>query len=269
MKKILIVLIATNFFYLFFIHLPYAEAGVYKDNAYWFYPGLNGEYKIYQSRPTYNGNTTVMDGTFVPVGWERYNFDYWVDAYNGCKIFGGCNVSNFRWLSSNTGDAHVGYDVSVGFLGTVYMEWEITAKPLPGTDPNDWFRFSVDPSPPSTTKTDTLKSGSTLAPGVYSLGSVVEVNLNATDNGNLAASGVLTTQYKINNSDWQAYSNPFTISDPDGGTYSITYRSIDNLYNTESESSYTIAFAPEPISSILFVTGGSLLAGRRFLRRKA
>ena len=60
----------------------------------------------------------------------------------------------------------------------------------------------------------------------------VTVTLAATDTG---GSGVDRTEYRINGGDWQAYTAPFTRSQP--GDYAIDYRSVDRTGNLEETKS--------------------------------
>ncbi|MFX1477535.1 MAG: OmpL47-type beta-barrel domain-containing protein [Promethearchaeota archaeon] len=58
-------------------------------------------------------------------------------------------------------------------------------------------------------------------------------------------SGISTTFYRINNSNWIIYINPFNLSDFDSGTYVISFYSIDYADNIE-ETHSLIIFLIEP-----------------------
>ena len=71
-----------------------------------------------------------------------------------------------------------------------------------------------------------------------------QFTLTSNDN---SESGVSTTQYKIDNSAWIPYSGSFTLSTYDSGVYTITYRSIDVVGNTETEKSIEITLYIPPL----------------------
>jgi len=89
----------------------------------------------------------------------------------------------------------------------------------------------------------------------------VTITLNATDN----LAGVNATYYKIDDGDWQTYTEPFNFSAE--GIHKIYYYSIDNAGNVEDEKNFTIKIdtkAPtaklnEPQEGYIYIAGRKLM----------
>lgn len=77
----------------------------------------------------------------------------------------------------------------------------------------------------------------------------VEVTLSASDN----CSGVASTEYSLDGTNWQPYTGAFTISDE--GTTTISYRSADRAQNTEGIKTFPITIDLAPTSANGEITG--------------
>ncbi|MFX1387589.1 MAG: OmpL47-type beta-barrel domain-containing protein [Promethearchaeota archaeon] len=60
-------------------------------------------------------------------------------------------------------------------------------------------------------------------------------------------SGVSLIRYKINDSSWNDYTGPFSLSGYEYGIYNISYYAIDVVGHVESVNSILIALIPEPL----------------------
>ena len=104
---------------------------------------------------------------------------------------------------------------------------------------------TADNAPPNTLLS-AVKADTTSYNGVDWTNQDVTITLSATDTGT-PATGVASTQYKIDLGSYQTYTAPFTISTE--GLHTVTYLSTDNSGNVEGGQTFTVKIdktAPAP-----------------------
>jgi len=167
---------------------------------------------------------------------------------------------NSTWYTIDNGNINITFN---GLSGTINQtEWG-----KKGNEPvtirfyaNDSFGFesyaevmiNKDIDPPSSIISFTPHSGT----------NIVNRSTNFTltsDDG--SGSGVLMRWYKINDSVWMEYTNPFSLSAYSAGDYLISYYSIDEVGNEETEYSILVNLEDTPSES----TPSSVIPGYNIL----
>jgi parallel beta-helix repeat protein len=207
---------------------PYAIDSDSQDNYPLLNPLDNWPPTIMNLQPpdtsTTNDNTpTISADYYDPSGIDVSSVVLEVDGVD-VTSFAMVTVSDVNYIPSAT--------LSDG-IHTIYLE----VKDIYGNSVMKTWSFTVDTTPPITT----------INPNNYTvkLGSLF--TLMATDG--ITGSGVSFTQYKIDDGPWIDYSVSFSIDTY--GYQNISYRSVDNLGNTENEKTLSIYVPEVPVTTII------------------
>ncbi|MGF9753812.1 ThuA domain-containing protein [Microvirga sp. 0TCS3.31] len=119
------------------------------------------------------------------------------------------------------------YDGPLNSLGLMAIGPE---QEEPASVEFDFFRLDTEEEPP----TDTTAPVTTATQAVVEDG--VQVTLTATDE--TGGSGVASTEYRIDEGEWTAYTAPFVVSEP--GTHTVEFRSTDVAGNEEAAKSLEV-----------------------------
>ena len=171
---------------------------------------------------TVNIRTVDLSGSFADPGWLDTHTAAW-DFGDGLGTAAG-TVEEENDEPDATGTVTGGY---------TYAEDGIYTATLTVTDDDegvgtDTLKVTIDATPPITE----------ITVGEPQYGSFVtsstQFNLQATDN----LSGVDKTEYKIDEGEWTAYTEPFALTEE--GKRVVSYRSIDNVGNQEETKTLTV-----------------------------
>ena len=228
--------------------IAYASAKGKTQQPESWYGACSGNIPIVQQDSTANYPDSMAPSTTPSIGlpWYSFSGDLYVSPSTTISLIvieQGCPTSGVEftkykidggfWTTYTDPFTLLGYSDGSHTI-EYYSQDNNGNEEVPGLLP-----LILDGTPPTTTisiGTPKHEDG-----GDTYVTSTTQFTLSAVD----AVSGVKITEYRIDGGGWNTYSAPFTLPGPDG-TYTIEYRSTDNVENVETSSSVTVILDDTP-----------------------
>jgi len=182
---------------------------------------------------------------FIVISPDYYGgdeFEIYFEGRNSYDVDG--NIVGYLWDFDDGTTSEESYVTHVFPEGDRVYNVELTCTDNEGASSSKTVQICIDiTTPPETVLT------------IYGCTDInqwfknkVKINLNAED-----WTGVQYTMYKLNNGDWQEYTQPFLINDE--GEHTVSFYSVDVFGNEENVKSQTIKIDRSPPSLNMDISG--------------